>query len=279
MESESCSLRPVDVHGPAHVVSERWRKWTRSFLYYVDGKGITDKGRRKALLLHLAGEGVQDIFDSLASDLEDDPADPFKQLVDVLNDYFKVEANEPYERHVFRQLHQLPSETATQFVTRLRNQAVFCNFKDSEDQIRDQFIQAMRDHELRQKLLEERNIKLGDALDRARHKEMSASQAATMESNQGNSEVASTLHFVQRKKPRQPGATREGVKNGQGHSSRSDVGSGCYACGRKGHFARSPECPARGKSCKSCQSMRRFAKSRRFRALLLFSREIRSTGL
>ena len=140
MESElGQTLKPLDTTGPAHIVAERWRKWKRSFEYYIAGRGITDKARCTALLLHLAGERVQDIFDSLRADLDPDAADPFKETLQALDNYFKIDANEPYERHVFRQMTQMEHETVSQYATRLRNQAVFCNFKDDQDQIRDQF--------------------------------------------------------------------------------------------------------------------------------------------
>lgn len=64
----------------------------------------------------------------------------------------------------FRQMIQKEEETLAQFITRLRNHAAFCNFRNLEDQIRDQFLQAMMDAGLYQKRLEEQNIKLEDAL-------------------------------------------------------------------------------------------------------------------
>ena len=40
---DSSHIQPLDVSGPGHVVAERWRKWRRSFLYHVEGKGPTER--------------------------------------------------------------------------------------------------------------------------------------------------------------------------------------------------------------------------------------------
>ena len=59
-------LLPVfDTTGSAHEVSLRWAKWKRSFLYYVEGEGLTDQKKIRSKMLHLAGLEVQDIFETL----------------------------------------------------------------------------------------------------------------------------------------------------------------------------------------------------------------------
>ena len=43
----------------------RWRRWRRSFAYYLDARGTMPPTRKKALLLHTAGIQVQDIFETV----------------------------------------------------------------------------------------------------------------------------------------------------------------------------------------------------------------------
>jgi len=76
-----------------------------------------------------------------------------------------VEENIPYERHVFRQLAPKEEETADQFMVCLRKQARHCDFGKS---LNDQLIEKLTDFELKRKLLEQRNITLEEALDKAR---------------------------------------------------------------------------------------------------------------
>ena len=150
---EHSNLSPLDISGPAHVVSERWRKWRRSFHFYVTSKGLRDPPQLRALLLHLAGEAVQDVHESLNLTFSAGE-DVYVRTLAELDKQFEVKANQPYERHVFRQMVQQPNETVAQFVTKLKTQAQFCNFQDRDDQIRDQLLHAMADMELREKLLE-----------------------------------------------------------------------------------------------------------------------------
>ena len=81
----------------------------------------------------------------------------------------RVEENTPYEHHGFRQLSLQDWETAEKFMVRLRKQARHCNFGTSlNDNLRDQLIEELTDFELKRKLLEQRNITLEEALDKAR---------------------------------------------------------------------------------------------------------------
>ena len=263
---EHSNLSPLDISGPAHVVSERWRKWRRSFHFYVTGKGLRDPPQLRALLLHLAGEAVQDVHESLNLTFSAGE-DVYARTLAELDKQFEVKANQPYERHVFRQMVQQPNETVAQFVTKLKTQAQFCNFQDHDDQIRDQLLHAMADMELREKLLEADQLTLSIAMEKSRQRETAAAQAKTMSS--------STIHGMrdQRRQPqhrhyapisespastfsrpaqsadRSSAAARapRQMQNGQRQGPRT-----CYACGMEGHFAKNPSCPAFGKRCSFC---------------------------
>ena len=79
-----------------------------------------------------------------------------------------MEENTPHEHRVFRQLAQKEGGTADQFMVRVRKQARHCNFRTSlNDNLRDQLIEKVTDFELKRKLLEQRNITLEEALDKA----------------------------------------------------------------------------------------------------------------
>ena len=129
---------------------------------------------------------MQDIFEDL-QDPGPVPAEgdnAYKVAIRKLDFYFRVEENIPYERHVFRQLSLQEGETADQFMVRLRKQARHCNFGTSlNDNLRDQLIEKLTDFELKRKLLEQRNITLEEALDKARAWEAAGRQATNMTMN------------------------------------------------------------------------------------------------
>ena len=126
-------------------------------LLFLSGgrKELNNPLQLRALLLHLvlgevtfaAGENV------------------YLKTLSELEKQFTVQTNEPYGRHIFQQMAQQHDETVAQFVTKLCTQAQLSNFKDTEDQIRDQFLQGMVDSDLREKLLEIKNLTLAEALE------------------------------------------------------------------------------------------------------------------
>ena len=82
-------------------------------MLYVDGKGITNDKQKRALLLHVAGMEVQEIYFTLTGE---DGSVVFADTLKVLDDYFVPKANIPFERHLFRQIAQDSSETVDQFL-------------------------------------------------------------------------------------------------------------------------------------------------------------------
>ena len=126
---------------------------------------------------------VQDIFEDLQDPgrIPESGDNAFKVAIRKLDSYFRVEENIPYERHVFRQLAPKEKETADQFMVRLRKQARHCDFGTSlNDNLREQLIEKLTDFELKRKLLEQRNITLEEALDKARAWEAAGRQASNM---------------------------------------------------------------------------------------------------
>ena len=53
------------------AVDVRWRKWTNRFENLLIGMDIKDKKRQRALLLHYAGEEVNEIFETLTNTGDD----------------------------------------------------------------------------------------------------------------------------------------------------------------------------------------------------------------
>ncbi len=66
-----------------------------------------------------------------------------RRAVRKLNKFFLPQVIVPYERHLFRQLKQESEETMDQFVSRLKQQAAYCEFGNTcDEQIRDHVIDA-----------------------------------------------------------------------------------------------------------------------------------------
>lgn len=68
------------------AVALRWEKWLRRLENLFVALNISDKRRKRALLLHYAGEEVQDIFDTLENTgNQDDYTTATQKLTEYFN--------------------------------------------------------------------------------------------------------------------------------------------------------------------------------------------------
>ena len=238
------AVQIFDCKGDVTSVSPRWKRWKKSFEFFVDGKGVTSVKQKRALLLHCAGTDVQEIFETLPTIEAGEELNEYEAAVKMLDEHFLPKANIPYDRHVFRQMKQESSESVDQFVIRLTHQAENCNFGSQQtEQIRDQVIDRCRSSGLRRKLLERgQDLKLEDVQQIARAMEAAEIQSRRME------ESKDSVNHVRRK----PKSTCDG---GSGNLKTKL----CFRCGHDGHFARDSSCPARAARCKKCHKMGHFA--------------------
>ena len=229
-------LEPFNPKGEPHFLSQRWNRWKRAFNLYVTGKGVSDNAQKRALFLHVAGMDVQEIYFTLAVDAE---SATFEATVKVLDDYFIPKSNVPFERHLFRQIVQEGGETVDQFVCRLRQRAINCEFGENEnDYIRDQVIDKCCSSKLRRKFLEKEGaLTLDDLLRIARSQEAVDRQLKQYGTDQVNNQLTDQVNAV-------------GDKSGG--NTRSGKGKKRFSCDQEGHFSGDKKCPARDRACRIC---------------------------
>ena len=160
--------------------------------------------------------------------------------MEQLDQYFTLQVNVPYERHLFRTMAQLPTESVDQFITRLRERAECCEFGDAKDEnIRDQVIEKCMSRRLRRKLLEKgRKLTLEQRQNTARSMEASDRQAGAFQNPND----------------------KEGLKEGLNSVQEKTEGRRCYRCDATGHTQDDKRCPARDKGCRKCHKVGHFAK-------------------
>lgn len=233
------AIPPFDIVGDVTCVGPRWKRWRRSFEFYIAAKGVTSDVQKRALLLHTAGMAVQDLFETLSDPgppggNADDAASAYDVAMRTLDAHFSPKLNTPYERHVFRQMKQESKETVDQFVSRLRRQAENCEFGEQlEENVRDQVIDKCSSSLFRRKLLEKgQTLTLTMAQDLGRTMETVALQVQKMEGTPLAVNFAKTEHRHDQKS----------------HGSKS----ACYRCGKFNHLAKDPNCPAKKAHCRRC---------------------------
>lgn len=255
MDNET--LKPFSP-SPAETAAARWERWLRRLENFIKAKGITNEGRKQAMLLHYAGEEVFDLSESLGITA----TSTYDATSTALNDYFAPQRNPEYEVFMFRQAGQAASETLDQYHTRLRRLAKNCGFTDKDKEIKSQLIQKCTESRVREKGLRNKDITLVDLLAYGRTLETTTLQGKAISGSLSTPQQPAQVNKLQKKyadtraKPRQ----NFGKSGDQGQSNSNKPKSAkCRGCGSTSHGKRHKECPAWGKVCHKCKRKNHFA--------------------
>ena len=100
----------------------KWEYWLEDFEIYIAATGVTDVKQKKALLLHLVGKDVKDIYKTLKPK-EGENEDTYKTVCENLNGHYKPKNNITYERYIFKEEKRNQDENTAAYITWLRQLA------------------------------------------------------------------------------------------------------------------------------------------------------------
>ena len=248
------------VHSDEVTVGTRWKKWLARFNNLLTAMNATNNSRKKALLLHFAGEEVFDIYESFTAE-QQGGADSFDRTVQSLNAYFSPKKNIDFETFKFRQCKQQEGETIESYNTRLRLLAANCDFQDPDREIKTQILQGCNSARLRRRALRENDMTLTKLIETARALEISDIQAKTIE--EGSQSVnAVRHHHEERRYSTKSAPSHKSAQRGSSHHHQHRLNQqhqlSCGWCGTGQHSR--DKCPAKDKVCSSCSKMGHFAK-------------------
>ena len=220
---------------------KRWLLWREELDIYIVAAGVTDKKQQKALLLHLGGRELREIYKTLQAE-----ADDYGAICDKLETYFQPRKNLTYERFMFKQARQEEGETIPSYITRLKNLALHCEFANLDEEVRDSVVSTCTSNQLKKKLLSERNLTLEKVLSMGKEYEAILSQGKDMDNKNS--------------KDRCFGSDEESYENVRKigkYSQRqkfklSDTSRQCYNCGENFVPKHKASCPAKGSKCYKC---------------------------
>ena len=144
-------LGNFDPYSNPTTLSLRWKEWLRRYERFLVVMDIKYDTRKRALLLYAAGNEVEKFFATLSEVGEDKD---YKKAVEKLNEYFLPKKNVLLETHKFRQLKQITEETIGQYCTRLRQQAIICEFTSSENELKIQLVEGCLSSRVRRKAIQ-----------------------------------------------------------------------------------------------------------------------------
>jgi hypothetical protein len=246
--------KAFDPYGDPEKTGLLWREWKRNFQLYIESKDITDDHRKLSRLLFRAGVEVQKIYDQeRVKSLEEESSDgeiisEYLEALRLLDRVFLKQNNEPFQRSIFRRMEQRTDETLAAFLVRLREQAQFCNFGDTEaveKALKDQIISAGKSDKLRREMLKkERSLRevlqLAQSLENVEQFE---------KANKRKLEPISVNEVED--KPKKYFPERQGPER--------KLKGLCWACNRPGHVKGDTSCPAKGKRCMKCNRIGHFS--------------------
>lgn len=227
------NIHPFEI-GDSSSVGRRWTAWKRSFELYLACTAEVAAGKKKAMLLHLAGQEVQEVFydDPNHTATPAEGSDVYKHAVEILDRLFQPIVCVPHERAVFRKMSQNETESVAQFSRRLRHQGVLCDYGEALDmRITEQIFDGCRSNALREVILKKRLTGLTEIVEEGK--------------------VLETIELNQQEAGAGGSASVNRVKNSA---------SQCFRCGSSEHYANDSRCPARQKTCDKCGRKRHFKK-------------------
>ena len=234
------TVEPFIIDSDTTNLARKWTDWLEDFNLYIAATGVSHENQKIALLLHLGGKHIKTIWRTLSST---ERHENYEEICEKLNSYFKPKKNITYERFKFKSCKQNKEETCIEFITRLRIAAETCEFHNTSEEIRDQFVTTCYSKSLKEKLLKEDKLTLEKCKEMGQIAEQSKQQAAEMSEN--HDEV------VNRIKDSTERISRSRTEEATQKESRRNYKS-CYKCGGIFENKHLNVCPAIGRTCYNC---------------------------
>ena len=115
----------------------------------------------------------------------------YEQLKTALTSHYKPKTKVIAERFKFYSRKQKTGETINDFVLALKLLADSCDFKDVEEALRDKFVMGLADPKIQNKLLDEDNLTMEEAVAKSCNFELTKLEMQTIKTEQ-----AEDLHYV-----------------------------------------------------------------------------------
>ncbi|CAH0717620.1 unnamed protein product, partial [Brenthis ino] len=247
--------------------NSNWKKWWQYFELFLLATGLEEapEKRKIAIMLHTIGEKGIEIYNSFNIDIN---KITLKDIKTKFDNYFEPQKNLTIIRHSFFTRMQKPEEGIDAFLTDLQNIGNKCEFGTlKESLIKDIFIANMSSRltHVRQRLLQETDLKLEKAISIAKTVIMAQQNAQTMENSQHSDTVLHISQSYTKSQSNKQSTSKNRINSNKNFTSRRSqspvpkTGNNkkCTHCGQ--HYHRF-KCPASGVRCKICHKIGHFAK-------------------
>lgn len=258
--------------------AESWRKWLQKFEIYSDANElhILQEEKQVAIFLNSLGDDGIEIFNSFNINRK---SAKLRDVIQKFEGKFNPCKNITVERYNFFTRFQQNYETLDEYVTVLNNLSTSCEFnKLKEDLIKDMFVIGINNQQIKEKLLQEENLTLENAIKLAKNIELSQDRSNKLQHNtvaQYSQNSQDSVKIIQRRlqersfskgrqhrvpeyaahRSRSSSKTRRTKQPSRDLSSPVLTSKICQRCGQVHKF----KCPAQGITCHKCGKRNHFA--------------------
>ena len=247
---------------------DAWPHWIKRFERYRVASSLHEKDGavQVSALVYTMGSEAEDILTSFR--LSEADSTNYDTVKDRFQAHFVHRRNPIYERARFNKRIQEPGETVDSFVTALYCLAEHCDYGELREQmIRDRLVVGLRDANLAEKMQLDSDLKLEDAIKRARNSEAVKGQQSTVRDSGLTPSQPHTAVAVdaldrmreqkhKRTRGRRTGGTPQAPRKHQ--PSRSSPTRKCGWCGKQDQHPRE-RCPAKNAKCRLCSKIGHYA--------------------
>ena len=247
---------PLDMSGN---LAENWRQWKRKFEIYMTARksDAEEDATKIAILLHCVGSDAIDRYDQFVWDAEKEDKNKYKDTITKFDSEFGGKKRLVFNRYKFWTAERDENEEFLDYLTHLQKLAKQCEFKETDDMIRDKIVFSTKDENLKEKLLETDILTLEKCRDKCLAAEVTKKEMRQMDDAGAKSVDALRRHGYRsnRTRPRSSKPSSKFVNHRRQDDRQPDTP--CKYCGTQ-HEPQN--CPAFGKRCRRCNKRNHFQK-------------------
>nr|XP_046486469.1 uncharacterized protein K02A2.6-like [Neodiprion pinetum] len=247
-----------------------WEQFVERMEFYFEANEIKEEKKKKAIFLSKVNSKIYAEIRKICAPKKLNDV-TLTEIIDKVTNHLKPKVNVTVLRLQFRRRNQNMGETVAQYEAALQELATKCEFKDSSDAIKDQFLSGILSDDIRETLFKLENLTLQLALKTATACEEAKVASSKVKANGEQSENKQDLLQLKSEIFRGSANKRFNHKRGstfhqnkgkfQGKNSsryqqrnknntRNNSNSNCHRCGKPNH--EESRCWHKDKTCNKC---------------------------